>query len=172
MVVEYFLAFATGFLVKTVDWLDDERKSKHPLKLVFALCYGIIIGHLISTASFSVLFLGAVIAQVFARKIDTQAHRLGFLAAAFSLFFFGVPGVDLFLFAYFLVLAFFDEVDYIGKWRPLETYRPFLQIGSLALLLVGRWDYLLAIIAFDAGYLLVKAVAKRFQKHKKRTKKK
>lgn len=173
MCFEYYgLAFITGLLVKTVDWLDDDRKSKHPIKYILAIAYGILIGYLISTASFSMLFLGAVIAQVFARKVDTLAHRLGFLMVALSLFFFGVPGIELLVFSYFLGLAFLDEADYIGKWRPLETYRPILQIGALALGMMGRWDYFLAVVAFDAGYLIITSLGKRFKKHKKRTKKK
>lgn len=165
----YILAFITGLLVKTVDWLDDDKKSKHPLKYFLAVIYGVLIGYLISVASFSVLFLGAIIAQVFARKVDTVAHRVGFLVVALSLLFLGMPSIDMVLFCYFLVLAFLDEVDYIGKWRPLETYRPILQIGALVLVVFGRWDYFAAVVAFDAGYLLVTAIGKR---HKKRTRKK
>jgi hypothetical protein len=166
--IPYILAFVTGILVKTVDWLDDDLKSRNPVKYLLAAAYGVLIGYLLSQATFAVLFLGAILAQVFARKIDTLAHRLGIIVAVLSLFFFGVPGIDLLLFSYFLILAFLDEVDYIGKWRPLETYRPILQIGSLVLVLIGRWDFFIAIIAFDAGYLVVNSLGKRFQSNKKR----
>lgn len=169
--LHYGIALLSGLLVKAVDFLDDELGSRNPVKYLLALAYGALIGFLISQATFSVLFLGAVVAQVFARKIDTLAHRLGLLTVALSLLFFGVPGIDLPLFGYFLVLSFLDEVDYIGKWRPLETYRPILQVGSLALVLMGRWDFFIAILAFDAGYLLVDAIGKRFNTNKKRRKK-
>jgi hypothetical protein len=166
--LHYAIALLAGLLVKTVDWLDDDVKSRNPVKYLLAAAYGVLIGFLVSQATFSVLFLGAILAQAFARKIDTLAHRLGFIVAAASLFFFGAPGIDLLLLGYFLVLAFLDEVDYVGRWRPLETYRPILQIGSLALVLIGRWDFVLAILAFDAGYLAVSALGKRFHSNKKR----
>lgn len=167
----FVIAFLTGILVKTVDWLEDDRKSKHPIKYLLAGFYGILIGYLIGNATFSVLFLAAIIAQVFARKIDTRAHRIGFVIAVITLLFFELPSIDMVLFGYFLLLAFFDEVDYIGKWRWMENWRPFLQVGALALVLFGRWDYFFAIVAFDAGYILVSTLGKRFKKHKKRKKK-
>ncbi|MBD3210928.1 hypothetical protein GF318_06130 [Candidatus Micrarchaeota archaeon] len=171
MLVHYILAFFTGVLVKTVDWLDDDIKSKHPIKFVLAALYGLGIGYLISNASFAMLFLGVLVAMVFARKIDTLAHRLGFLVASLSLLFFGLPEIVIYLFVYFLLLGFLDEIDFIGRWRLLETYRPLLQIGSLALVLIGRWDFFFSIIAFDIGYLTISFHGKRFQKHKKIKKK-
>lgn len=157
----YILAFVAGFVVKIVDWFDDDKKSKSPLKYVLALVYGVLIGYLIATAPFSVLFLAALVAQVFARKVDTNAHRLGFATAAVSLFFFGVPLLDAQLFIFFLVFAFLDEVDFVGKLRPLTEYRLFLKIGAFVPVLIGRWEYFAGMIAFDAGYELFRAVAKR-----------
>ncbi len=159
----YLLAFGSGLLVKTVDWLDDERKSKNPIKYFLALCYGTLIGYIMGTTSFSLLFLAALVAQVFARKIDTPAHLLGFVASALSVFFFGFPSIEPVLFAYFLILAFLDEVDYIGQLRPLTIYRPFLKIGTIIFLFVGRVDYFIAILAFDAGYEIFAFVKKHIK---------
>jgi hypothetical protein len=152
MITHLAIAVVAGFLVKIVDWLDDERKSKSPVKYVFAIAYGVLLGYIIGTASFAGIFLAALVAQVFARKIDTPAHELGFVTALFTLLFLDIPGIELTLFAYFMVLAFLDEVDFIGKLRPLTECRPFLKVGSLALVLIGRWDYFAGIIAFDIGY--------------------
>ena len=152
MIIHLVIAFVAGLLVKVVDWLDDERKSKHPLKYAIAIAYGILIGYIIGTATFSGIFLAVLVAQVFARKIDTMTHEVGFLTALITLFFFQVPGIDFLLFMYFLVLAFLDEADFIGKLRPLTRYRPFLKVGALVPLLIGRWDYFIGIIAFDIGY--------------------
>lgn len=165
----YVLAFVAGFIVKAVDWLDDDKKSRHPLKYALGAVYGALIGHLIAAATFSVLFLAALVAQVFARKIDTAAHRVGFLTAALSLLFFGVPVLDLRLFIYFLVFAFLDEVDFIGRLRPLTEYRLFLKIGALVPILMGRWDYFAGIMAFDIGYWIFEYIlATKTGKPKKR----
>ena len=71
------LAFISGFVVKSVDWIDDEKKGRHIIKWPLAIVYGVLIGFLISQASFSTIFLAALFAQVFARKIDTHTHVLG-----------------------------------------------------------------------------------------------
>jgi len=156
----YVLALVAGILVKVVDWLDDDRKSKGPVKYALAIVYGAIIGYLISVAPFSALFLAAVVAQVFARKIDTVAHQLGVLASAIAIAFFGFPALDVPLFAFFLVFAFLDEADYIGRMRPLVEYRPFLKIAALAPAVWRRWDYFAAIIAFDVGYEVYRLLKK------------
>jgi len=149
------LAFVAGLVVKTVDWIDDERKGKNLLKWPLAVIYGIAIGYLISQASFSTLFLAALFAQVFAGKIDTHTHVLGFAIAMFSLFFFGVPQPEPLLFLFFALLAFLDEAEFMGRLHPLMEYRPFLPLGAALLVIpLGRFDYFLGIIAFDIGYVL------------------
>jgi len=148
------IAFVAGLLVKIVDWLDDERKSRNPARYLLAVAYGILIGYIIGNASFSVLFLAAVVAQVLERKIDTTAHRIGFAATILAALFFQLPAIEIYLFAYFLLLAFLDEVDYIGKLRPLTKYRPFLKLGPIPLVFLGRPEFLLGIWAFDIGYEL------------------
>ncbi len=154
--LEYIIALISGALVKTVDWLDDTKKSKNPAKYLLGALYGLLIGYLIGRASFSLIFLAALAAQVFARKVDTAAHKIGFIVAAISLLWFSFPTIDGGLFILFLALAFLDEIDYIGKLRPLNEYRPFLKLGALLPGIVfGRWDYFFGIIIFDIGYELV-----------------
>ncbi|MEW6035186.1 MAG: hypothetical protein AB1529_01105 [Candidatus Micrarchaeota archaeon] len=160
--LEYALAFIAGALVKLVDWMDDERKTSLARKLPLALAYGLIIGYLISSSTFSVLFLAALLAQVFARKVDTPAHRAGFLVAGLSLVYFGFPQLDLLLLAIFLVLAFLDELDYIGRYRWITETRPFLKLGALVPAIVGIWDFFIAIAAFDIGYELAGRAARSY----------
>jgi DMSO/TMAO reductase YedYZ heme-binding membrane subunit len=148
----YAVALVSGILVKVVDWFDDDLKSKSILKYGFALLYGVLIGYLIGNATFSMIFLAGVMAQIFARKIDTLAHKIGFVTAIVVALFFSVPAIDIYLLSYFLILAFFDEIDYVGKLRKLNEYRPFLKLGAVPLALLGRPDYLVAILAFDVGY--------------------
>jgi len=156
----YVLALVAGIVVKVVDWLDDNRKSKSPVKYLLAIIYGALIGYLISVAPFSALFLAAVVAQVFARKIDTAAHQLGVLASAIAIAFFGFPMLDIPLFLFFLVFAFLDEADYIGRMRPLMEYRPFLKVAALVPAIWGRWDCFAAILLFDIGYEVYRLLMK------------
>lgn len=150
------LAFVAGLVVKSVDWLDDDKKSKSPVRYLLAIIYGAIIGYLIGNASFGILFLAVLIAQVLSRKIDTFAHRIGFITSFVTALFFHLPSIDLALFGYFLVLGVLDEVDYIGKLRALTRYRPFLKLGPVPLVFFGMPQYLAGIIAFDIGYELFK----------------
>ncbi len=150
--IHFVLAFVAGVLVKLVDWMVDDRKKDSVLKYPIAVAYGLMIGYLIGNASFSVLFLAALIAQVFARKIDTVPHKIGFAVAILSLLAFGFPPLDIPLFAFFLILAFLDEADFIGKLHPITEYRVILKAGALAMLIFGRWDYFAGIICFDIGY--------------------
>jgi len=156
------LAFLAGFVVKVVDWIDDERGGRHLSKWLLAMIYGVMLGFLISRASFSTIFLGALFAQVFAGKIDTHAHVLGFVVAAISLFAFGFPDVDTTLFLFFAMLAFIDEVEFGGWLGWLTKHRMFLKVGSLAALFMGRYDYFLGIMAFDLGYTLFDWIAQRY----------
>jgi hypothetical protein len=159
-VIYLILAFLAGALVKTVDWLDDTKKSKNPIKYVLAILYGIAIGYLISLPQFSAIFLAALAAQVFARKVDTTAHKLGFLVAALSLIFFSFPTINPLLFFFFLIMAVLDEMDYIGRLRPLVEYRPFLKIAAFLPAVWGVWDYVFGIFIFDIGYEMITALTK------------
>ena len=163
-IIPFVVALFAGALVKAVDWLDDDKKSRHPVKFLLAIFYGIAIGYVIGTASFALIFLAALIAQVLARKVDTMAHIVGLAFAVISLPFFGIPYIDLPILAYFLVLAFLDEGEYIGKLKFLSDYRPFLKVGALPFAFVGRWDYFVGILIFDFGYELARNILSRSSK--------
>lgn len=154
LVLALALAFLAGIAVKAVDWIDDEQKGKHIVKWPLAVIYGALIGLLISQASFSTIFLAALFAQVFAQKIDTHTHVLGFAVAVLSLVYLGFPSVDIYIFGFFILLAFMDEMSYFGRMHWIMEYRPFLKVGALLLLFMGRIDYFLGIVAFDAAYIL------------------
>lgn len=163
----YILAFIAGVLVKIVDWMEDDRKTGNAYKQPLAVAYGLIIGYLISTSSFSALFLAALIAQVFARKIDSLAHKIGFAVAILSLPLFGFPPLDVPLLAAFMVLAFLDEADFIGRLHPITEYRLILKAGALAMVAFGRWDFFAGIMSFDIGYELFRQLSKRMTKEKR-----
>ncbi len=158
----FVLSFISGVLVKAVDWLDDDKKSKHAIKYILAIAYGIVISYLVATASFSMLFLGALVAQVFARKIDTPAHMLGGAVSLFFLFFFGFPQIALATFGLFFVLAYLDELSFPIEYKWISKWRVLLKLGAAVFLIYGRWDYLLAILLFDGGYLLFDILSAKF----------
>jgi len=154
MLFHYVLAFIAGFFVKWVDWIEDDKKGRGFLKFPLAVIYGVLLGYLISQASFSALFIAALIAQVFARKIDNIAHVTGFFAAIVTLLYFGLPVLSFSYFFFFLILAFLDEMKYPGRYALISKWRLFLKVGAIAIILLGRYDFALAILLFDAGYML------------------
>lgn len=152
--LQYILAFVSGFLVKWVDWIEDDRKGEGYLKFILAIAYGLIIGYLISQTSFTELFVGAAIAQIFARKIDNISHAVGIVATIAAVLFFGVPVLHLSFLFYFVILAFLDEQEYIGRYRRITEWRLFTKVGAVLLIFIGRYDYAIAILLFDGGYVL------------------
>ena len=162
LVIALVLALLAGICVKAVDWIDDEKKGRYAIKWPLALIYGGLIGYLISQASFSTIFLSALFAQVFARKIDTHTHVLGFGFAVLSLVYLGFPAISIELFVFFAIAAYLDEARYFGRLRGLIEYRPFLKIAALAMLAFGRLDYFLGIMAFDIGYIAADKILKSF----------
>ena len=195
-ILALFLAFIAGLIVKSVDWIDDERKGRYIIKWPLAIIYGGLIGLLISQASFSTIFLAALFAQVFAQKIDTHTHVLGFAFAILSLIYLGFPSLDIYFFGFFIVLAFMDEIkffenpkntrnvasmssgrpnrqhasdiamSYFGRMHWIMEYRPFLKLGALLMLAFGRIDYFLGIMLFDIGYIVADISLNRFFKVK------
>lgn len=148
------LAFFAGLFVKATDWMDDEEKGTGKLKYMLAFAYGTTIGYLLSQAGFSMLFLAALFAQVFARKIDTHTHVLGFVVAIAVMLVLGVPQFESVPFLVLLVAAFADESEGSGRYTYIQKYRPFLKLAAFAFVFFGRADFFLAIIAFDFGYVL------------------
>ena len=158
----FFLSFLSGALVKFVDDIEDKKKkwqiaNSHWL---MAVLYGIIIGYLISQATFSMLFLAALFAQALAGKIDRKSHVIGFLVAIILAAYFGLPTLEQIPFAIFLIAAYLDEMTLFGKLKIFTEYRLFLKIAALAFIVIGRLDYLISIIAFDLGYMLMEKYTK------------
>jgi hypothetical protein len=159
MIEFLLLAFCAGIIVKAVDWMDDDQTLAHPAKFPLAVLYGSLIGYLIAVSPFSVLFLAAVAAQVFAKKFDTTAHRIGLASAMVIILLLGVPQLETAVFLLFLVAAFLDEIDYVGNLRWMNHWRPFLKVAALSFMFLGRADYFIAIVAFDLGYEAFRVVS-------------
>jgi hypothetical protein len=172
------LSFLCGFLVKAVDYLEDEEKSKNPIKYVAAAAYGLIIGLLISASSFSLIFIAALLAQFVSKKVDTYSHYLGCLVAiviialSWSGSIYSDASNYLVPFIVVLAMAILDELSDGIKSKqlhPILRYRPFLKAGSLIFLIYGRVDYFFGIISFDIGYELFNFLFSMRKKASKRT---
>ena len=158
MYYEFILVFICGLLVKVVDNIEDRKKGKFLIKWPLAIVYGILIGYLISQTSFSMFFLGALLAQVLAGKIDKPAHILGFLLSIVSAVYFGLPNLDYLPFVIFFITAYLDELTLFGFWKIFIDYRLFLKIAALAFIAIGRVDYLISVVTFDVGYLIAEKI--------------
>ncbi|MBN2478234.1 hypothetical protein JXB01_02995 [Candidatus Micrarchaeota archaeon] len=160
--LEYFvLAFLAGFMVKMTDEMEDTVKTKTVYRYLFAVVYGALIGYIISQASFSMIFLGALIAQVLMRKIDNISHIIGTLTAVAVLLLFGLPELAVLPLAYFAVFASIDELDSLIFWsKPkwVAEFRPFLELAAVPFALMGQWQFLAGILSFDIGYLVFKSL--------------
>lgn len=163
--LQYVLSLISGALVKTVDWIEDDLKGQSILKSMkweFAILAGVIIGYLIATTDFANIFLAALFAQIFARKVDKDTHLLTFFLAIAVSFVMGTPFFNPMIFAMFVIPAFFDELVLPGKLSVITEYRFFLNAAGIIYGLVyGFWDYFFGIFCFDVGYIGIKLYHER-----------
>lgn len=171
--IEYFiLAFFSGILVKIVDHIEDEsgRRKKSPIRWPLSIIYGLLIGYLISQAPFAMIFLGAAIAQILMRKVDTWTHKLGYLSMLISILYFGLPEFLFLPLGVFIAFSAIDELDKFLLWKKpvwVQEFRPFLELVAVPFIMFGQWHYLAGILAFDVGYLSIRVMASKKLKRKK-----
>ncbi|MGV8176195.1 MAG: hypothetical protein ACP5NX_00120 [Candidatus Bilamarchaeaceae archaeon] len=158
----YAAALLAGFLIKAVDYIEDDLPKLKPkmgkffwVKFPIAILAGLLLLYAIVFGTFAPLFIAILFAAVFARKVDTHAHMLAFGIAALSLILTPISGQDIAYFIMFMVLAFIDELELFGALRPISDYRLVLKAGVLPFgLFLGRWDFVIALYVFDIGYLV------------------
>ncbi len=173
------IAFLTGVLVKIVDDIEDYGKDKYQyLGILLGMFYGFLIYYMFAVNTEVIpLWLGIVIGMLFAGKIDAFSHYFGFGTFITLILIFGIPAFSITLFLLFLVVAVLDELShaYVTKHhramvgRPLARMveiRPFVEIVALIVsLFTKNWYFFFAILAFDAGYLIVRAFENQYIKH-------
>ncbi|VVB98570.1 Uncharacterised protein [uncultured archaeon] len=150
----FAVAALAGLIVKFVDQIEDaklfDRRKRHILKYPLAIVYGALIGFAISFSTFASLWLAALFAQFVTGKIDRPAHLAGFLAALLFAFF---SGIGEFHMLDFFVLIAFAAADEISMFQVFGSeMRIWLKFAALLFGIFGRWDYFIAIMAFDAAY--------------------
>lgn len=155
MIIFYIIALLTGALVKIVDQIEDVLGgTRRTWKYMLAIFYGLLMGYTIAFASFSTIWIGAILAQFAAGRIDQKSHLIAFIIAFVFAAIFGVREFDLLTFFIFFVFAAFDEFNIFEA--PIRDLRLTLKFASLIYgLFIGRWDYFIAIMLFDIAYYIV-----------------
>ncbi len=149
----YGVAAFSGLIVKLVDYIEDDMKWNSPAKYLLALFYGLLIGYTISFSTFSTLWLAVIFAQLVTGKIDNNSHILGFVTSIAFPAVFGIGEFNIFDFFIFFAFAALDEANPFS-W-PGANLRLSLKLVTLFFVLLGRWDYFIAIMSFDLAYLLI-----------------
>ncbi len=162
-----------GGLIKYGDQSYDSGRFSKRISLILALPAGLIMGSLILwDKSSATIFIGMLLALLFAAKYDNLAFKLGFaVAAVFALIsFMNFPNnFDLLGAGLILMSAFADEIgsDQADRsssrsfiWRLMKE-RPFMKVTVLFLCAVGiinSFAYLFAFLAFDLAYSFVERI--------------
>ena len=161
----YLLAFFTGFFTKLTDLIID-----HSLKLfkkadvLFGAIYGLLIAiTIIYFPIITPLWLGVIIGVMITGKIDSISHWTAISIITASLLIFGIPQLNLLFLLFFIAASMFDEIanimierfDIRNTFAKFIELRPTLEITALTIsILTGRWEFFLAILSFDAAYIL------------------
>jgi len=158
------LAFFTGLVVKTADYLEDTKKEKNKVKLILiGLLYGVLIFLMVYYFPIiAPICLGTVLGLVLFGKIDKISHRVATTLAILLTFLLLPQAINLLL-AFFVVVNIFEELanDYFDKHtlknktlHHFATSRPLLEISALVVSIVfWRWEIFIAMIFFDIAYL-------------------
>ena len=160
------LAFFTGLVVKTADYLEDTKKEKNKFKLVFI---GTVYGLLIFLMAYyfpiiAPICLGTVLGLILFGKIDKLSHRVA-TTLAILLTLILVPQAINILLAFFVTINILEEGfnDYFDKHKlknkilhHFATSRPLLEISALIVsIILWQWEIFLAMIFFDIAYLTI-----------------
>ncbi len=162
-----------GGLIKYGDQSYDSGRFSKRISLILALPAGVIMGSLILwDKSSATIFIGMLLALLFAAKYDNLAFKLGFaVAGVFALLsFVNFPNnFDLLGAGLIFMSAFADEIgsdqaDRSGSrsfiWRGMKE-RPFMKVTVVFLCAVGIINslaYLFAFLAFDLAYSFVERI--------------
>lgn len=148
--IVYGLGSISAIIIKIVDEIEDTYAGKCMLKYPLAVLYGLLLGYIVSQASFSTLWIAVIFAQLVTGKIDRISHVLGFSSA---LIFFSILGIYEFVLVDFFVFMLFASLDETNlfKW-PTKDARLSLKLATLIYGFFIRWDYFIAIMFFDVAY--------------------
>ncbi len=154
--LDVLASLVSGGAIKSVDFIEDERKGRSLLKWPLAVIAGLAFGYVLSFSPASSMFLAILAAQVFMGKVDRVAHGAAVTLAVLTAFLYGLGPLDLQLLVAFFILSALDELPLAGVLAPLAEYRLWLKGGTLCVgLILGAWSYFVLLMAFDMAYLSV-----------------
>lgn len=168
MIFLYIIAVACGFFAKLADNLVDlAKKPRKKWVAPFAgALYGFAAGCLIfSSVEFATVLIAMALGTLVAGKIDARPHQIA-LAIMLLAILLAMPKIFFPTVLFFAGLALLDELlnDIADKAKAAKSLlkrlagaRLSMEIGAVAFwAATGNYGYLLAIIAFDAGYWAAK----------------
>ena len=154
--IDILAAIVSGAGIKFVDYIEDTLNGKSLWKWPVALIAGIALGYLLAYSPASTIFIAIIAGVVFMGKVDRPSLGFGLFVAVLFALLFGIAPIDLTLIVPFFILAAMDELPLTGALYPLRKYRLWTKIGALAVgLTLWQWQYFVALMAFDAAYILV-----------------
>lgn len=171
MIAYYLLALACGALTKLTDnLLGEPFKSRHSLlPYLSGAIYGLIAGFLATRSTeFATLIIAITIGVLIAGKIDSREHQVAVALLFIFAAFYGLPQINFFLLAIFLLLGFMDEIlnELIDRLRgrgrvnriaeKAINARLSLEIGTIAVgIIYGNFNYFLLLLSFDLAYNVI-----------------
>ena len=168
------LAFLTGITTKLVDEIEDEGLQLfNHANILFGVLYGILIGYMaVNYPIIAPLWMGVVIGLMLYGKIDGPGHYVGVGVTFIYLLFFGIPELNGIMMLIFIAACLFDEFisDRADQGRiknrsmnKIAEVRPFVEITAfIAAAVTSTWIIFFAILLFDAGYIGMTKLAKKF----------
>lgn len=171
IMIQYFLAFASGFLSKTADCASEHGlKIKDSLSYFISILYGAIIAYLLKIIFLPEFFFGIMIGIVLSSKMDSKFHKAG-LISFFAAFIILMPSFNSWgiIFISSLICVIEEKVndwaDNIKKKSLLIKalkMRPLLEITAIILSIIySDFSIFFLLFSFDLGYFFSK---KSFEK--------
>jgi hypothetical protein len=135
----------SGFLMKLSDDFYDIKNNKLLAVITGLLCVLCISYLAVSSSDAACIFIGVLIGNLLAFKVDTANHILSLIILSTILFIFGVPSIGILTLVACTAAAFLDEVGHEASWiekrsdlvKNFFEYRFTLKIAVLIFSILG-----------------------------------
>lgn len=135
----------SGFLMKLSDDFYDIKNNKLLAVITGLLCVLCISYLAVSSSDAACIFIGVLIGNLLAFKVDTANHILSLIILSTILFIFGIPSIGILTLILCTVAAFMDEVGHEASWiekrsdlvKSFFEYRFTLKIAVLIFSILG-----------------------------------
>lgn len=135
----------SGFLMKLSDDFYDIKNNKVLAVITGLLCVLCISYLAVSSSDAACIFIGVLIGNLLAFKVDTANHILSLIILSTILFIFGIPSIGILTLMVCTAAAFMDEVGHEASWiekrsglvKSFFEYRFTLKIAVLIFSILG-----------------------------------